>query len=164
MSDDEQKQLEQMFDAMGKSGGRFVIGQVVGTQNYFFGNDFADKTQTADAEEVEESIQDNDRIKRAILQLKAEDNIKHLYDYTWVMAAMNDSDGLPNFSSPQSFVTFLQRLGIDNLPSESSIKKKYEKMLGKFPDLTFLDADKTESDRRISVGKRFLNIYRNLGK
>jgi hypothetical protein len=77
------------------------------------------------------------------------------------MLAMNDTQGLPSFDSPQSFVTFMKNIGLDCLPSESSIKKKNEKVLGVFPDLTFIDADKTEGDRRVNVGKRFLNLYRS---
>ena len=127
MSDDEQKQLQQMFDAMGNSGGRFVIGQVIGSQNFYYGNEFADQARTAEAETNDEESageSDNDIIKDVILQLKAEKVIAHLYDYTWVMLAMNDTKGLPSFDSPQSFLTFLNTLGLDNLPSESSIKKK----------------------------------------
>ena len=163
MSDDEQKQLQQMFDAMGNSGGRFVIGQVIGSQNFYYGNEFADQARTAEAgaDESSAAVSDNDIIKEVIQQLKAEKVIAHLYDYTWVMLAMNDTKGLPSFDSPQSFVTFLNTLGLDNLPSESSIKKKNEKVLGVFPDLTFIDADKTEGDRRVNVGKRFLNLYRS---
>jgi hypothetical protein len=164
MSDDEQKQLQQMFDAMGNSGGRFVIGQVIGSQTFYYGNEFADKARTAEAETNDEESageSDNDIIKEVIQQLKAEEVIAHLYDYTWVMLAMNDTKGLPSFDSPQSFVTFLSTLGLDNLPSESSIKKKNEKVVGVFPDLIFIDADKTEGDRRVNVGKRFLNLYRS---
>lgn len=164
MSDDEQKQLQQMFDAMGNSGGRFVIGQVIGSQTFYYGNEFADQARTAEAETNDEESageSDNDIIKDVILQLKAEKVIAHLYDYTWVMLAMNDTKGLPSFDSPQSFLTFLNTLGLDNLPSESSIKKKNEKVVGVFPDLTFIDVDKTEGDRRVNVGKRFLNLYRS---
>lgn len=163
MSDDEQKQLQQMFDAMGNSGGRFVIGQVIGSQTFYYGNEFADKARTAEAgaDESSEAVSDNDIIKEVIQQLKTEKVIVHLYDYTWVMLAMNDTKGLPSFDSPQSFVTFLSTLGLDNLPSESSIKKKNEKVVGVFPDLTFIDVDKTEGDRRVNVGKRFLNLYRS---
>lgn len=163
MTDDEQKQLQQMFDAMGNSGGRFVIGQVIGSQTFYYGNEFADKARTAEAgaDGASAAVSDNDIIKEVILQLKAEEVIEHLYDYTWVMLAMNDTKGLPSFDSPQSFVTFLKNIGLDNLPSDSSIKKKNEKVLGVFPDLTFIDADKTESDRRVNVGKRFLNLYRS---
>ena len=163
MSDDEQKQLQQMFDAMGNSGGRFVIGQVIGSQTFYYGNEFADKARTAEAgaDESSAAVSDNDIIKEVIQQLKAEKVIAHLYDYTWVMLAMNDTKGLPSFDSPQSFLTFLNTLGLDNLPSESSIKKKNDKVIGVFPDLTFIDADKTEGDRRVNVGKRFLNLYRS---
>ena len=163
MTDDEQKQLQQMFAAMGNSGGRFVIGQVIGSQNFYYGNEYADKARGAEAgaDEASAAVSDNDIIKEVILQLKAEEVIEHLYDYTWVMLAMNDTKGLPTFDSPQSFVTFLKNIGLDNLPSDSSIKKKNEKVLGVFPDLTFIDADKTESDRRVNVGKRFLNLYRS---
>ena len=163
MTDDEQKQLQQMFAAMGNSGGRFVIGQVIGSQNFYYGNEYADKARGAEAgaDEAPAAVSDNDIIKEVILQLKAEEVIEHLYDYTWVMLAMNDTKGLPTFDSPQSFVTFLKNIGLDNLPSDSSIKKKNEKVLGVFPDLTFIDADKTESDRRVNVGKRFLNLYRS---
>ena len=163
MSDDEQKQLQQMFDAMGNSGGRFVIGQVIGSQTFYYGNEFADKARTAEAgaDESSAAVSDNDIIKEVIQQLKAEKVIAHLYDYTWVMLAMNDTKGLPSFDSPQSFLTFLNTLGLDNLPSESSIKKKNEKVVGVFPDLTFIDVDKTEGDRRVNVGKRFLNLYRS---
>ncbi|SHK78308.1 hypothetical protein [Xylanibacter ruminicola] len=110
---------------------------------------------------VAEGGGDNDIIKEVIQQLRAEEIISHLYDYTWVMLAMNDTQGLPSFDSPQSFVTFMKNIGLDCLPSESSIKKKNEKVLGVFPDLTFIDADKTEGDRRVNVGKRFLNLYRS---
>ena len=163
MSDDEQKQLQQMFDAMGNSGGRFVIGQVIGSQTFYYGNEFADKARTAEAgaDEPSAADSDNDIIKEVIQQLRAEEIISHLYDYTWVMLAMNDTQGLPSFDSPQSFVTFMKYIGLDCLPSESSIKKKNEKVLGVFPDLTFIDADKTEGDRRVNVGKRFLNLYRS---
>ena len=100
-------------------------------------------------------------VKSVLIQMKAEGMIENLYDYTWVMGVMNDTEGLPHFDSPSSFIKYLTGLGIENLPSESTIKKEYGKMLGKFPEWTFIGKDKTESDRRINVAKRFLNLYRN---
>lgn len=38
MTEEQQKELEQIFKAMENSGGRFVIGQVIGTQNNHFGS------------------------------------------------------------------------------------------------------------------------------
>ena len=43
MTDKQKEDLDQIFDAMGKSGGRFVIGQVVASQNNFFGDQFVPK-------------------------------------------------------------------------------------------------------------------------
>ena len=165
MSDFDQNILKQMFEAMGNSGGRFVIGQVIGSQTNNYGVDYADKAKAANPEADEPvALSENDMIKEVIQQLKTEKTIVHLYDYTWIMLAMNDTEGLPSFDSPQSYVTFLNSLGLEDLPSDSSIKKKCEKVLGQFPNLTFIDVDKTESDRRINVGKRFLNLYRSKAK
>ncbi len=165
MTEEEQKTIEQLFDAMGKSGGRFVIGQVVGSQKIYCGNQCAEKDSVEEpVEPIDIEMSEDEIIKNSILRMWDEGELKHLYDYTWVMVAMNDTKGLPNFDSPSSFVTYLASLGIPKMPSESSIKKKFEKMLGTFPDLVFLDADKTEANRRINVGKRFLKLYRTKGK
>ena len=86
--------------------------------------------------------------------------IEHLYDYTWVMAIMNEMDDLPSFSSPKSFIDYLASLGIQSLPSLSTIKKKYSKMGGKFPTWIFEIQDSNEVRRRINIAKRFLNLYR----
>ena len=55
MTDKQKEDLDQIFDAMGKSGGRFVIGQVVASQNNFFGDQFVPKNavngSNADADE-----------------------------------------------------------------------------------------------------------------
>ena len=109
--------------------------------------------------EAEDSV--DIRVTYALNQVKKERLIENLYDYTWIMGVMNDTDDMPDFDSPNSFRTYISGLGFADLPSESSIKKEFGKMLGKFPDWTFIGKDKTESDRRINVGKRFLNLYRN---
>lgn len=105
-------------------------------------------------------VEVDDRVKAAIETMKEEKVIQHLYDYTWVMAVMNETQGLPSFDSAQSFLTYLESLGIDSLPDVSNVKKEYNRMDGKFPDWKFQNKDKTESDRRINVAKRFLNLYR----
>lgn len=111
--------------------------------------------------EVNEPVVEVDeRVRAAIETMKEEKVILHLYDYTWVMAVMNETQGLPSFDSAQSFLTYLESLGIDSLPDVSNVKKEYNKMSDKFPDWKFQNKDKTESDRRINVAKRFLNLYR----
>lgn len=103
----------------------------------------------------------DDRVKATIEIMKEEEVIEHLYDYSWIMGIMNETKELPSFDSPQSFLTYLESLDITPLPSESSIKKEFGKMLNKFPNWTFLNKDKTETNRRINVAKRFLSSYRN---
>lgn len=49
----EGENLDQVFDAMGKSGARFVIGQVIGSQTNYFGGKHAEKSGEADVEKPE---------------------------------------------------------------------------------------------------------------
>jgi hypothetical protein len=52
--------LKDIFDSMGKSGGRFIIGQVIGTQTNVYGKDSEPK-ETAKPEVVDhEEIQEHD--------------------------------------------------------------------------------------------------------
>ena len=61
MTEEQQKDIEQLFEAMGKSGGRFVIGQVVGSQTNYFGDGFAQMSEVSskrDARETDDKEQD----------------------------------------------------------------------------------------------------------
>lgn len=100
------------------------------------------------------------KIKDCIFAMTGEGTLQHLYDFTWLMAVMNQSDNLPCFDTPGSFVNYLRSLGVMKLPTESSINKAQNKFFGTFPDWEFTDCDQTEADRRINVGKRFLSLYR----
>lgn len=102
------------------------------------------------------------RIHKTIEILRQEGVLKHLYDFTWIMETMNQTVGLPKFNTPRSFITYMETLGIKNLPSEDSINRKQNTFIGKFPDWTFNDCDTTEATRRINVGKRFLSFFRSL--
>ena len=114
--------------------------------------------------ELQEPAADVDnRVRRAVEILQTEHLLKHRYDYTWVMEVMNNTDGLPDFDSAQSFLTYLAGLGFEGLPGESSIKKELSRMWGVFPNWTFPDKDTTESMRRINVAKRFLSAFRKGG-
>ena len=100
------------------------------------------------------------RVRRAIDTLQQEKVLKNLYDYTWVMEAMNQTKGMPSFSTPQSFIDYLEAIGIERRPSTDTISTKLNKMTGKFPNWQFADCDSTEALRRINVGKRFVSAYR----
>lgn len=103
------------------------------------------------------------KVKYCIVTMKKEKVLRYLYDYTWIMEVMNQTQGMPNFNTPISFISYLKDLDIDlQLPSEDTINKKQNAFTGTFPDWQFTDCDTTEANRRINVGKRFLNIYRNI--
>ena len=102
-------------------------------------------------------------IKQAIETMMDEGVIKHSYDLAFVMQLMKETDGLPHFDSPNSFLTYISDLGIDDLPSEDSIKKKLSATFGKYPAWRFTDQkgkDATEAKRRNNVASRFLSLYR----
>lgn len=56
MTEKQQKDIEQLFEAMGKSGGRFVIGQVIGSQTNFIGDKFAQKNEETSNQEAKETF------------------------------------------------------------------------------------------------------------
>ena len=101
------------------------------------------------------------RMALAVQGLWDEGVLKNLYDYTWVMEVMNQTDGMPYFNTPASFIAYLKAADVERLPSEDSIDKKQNAFTGSFPDWTFTDCDAMEAKRRINVGKRFLNIFKS---
>lgn len=56
MTEEQQKDIEQLFEAMGKSGGRFVIGQVIGSQTNFIGDKFTQKNEETSNQEAKETF------------------------------------------------------------------------------------------------------------
>lgn len=103
------------------------------------------------------------KIKHAIMMMKEEKIIKNLYDYAFIMKIVNETDGMPNFISPRSFIIYLKGLSIVDIPSEDSIKKKINSTNGKHPSWTFNDKkgkDANEALRRNNLANRFLSIYR----
>lgn len=111
--------------------------------------------------EREEMFSDDERIIKAVNILKVEGVLKHMYDYTFVMQLMNETEGMPHYDTPQSFLKHFAQLGIAPLPDVSSINRIFSKMVGKFPNWTFVNKDKTETVRRNNVGRRYLNAYKN---
>ena len=94
--------------------------------------------------------------------MRAEGELKHLYDYTWLMMLMNETDGLPSFDTPTSYVDYMKQCGVKSMPTRSNISKYYDKARGEFPNWTFSDADGQEAKRRNNVAKRFLNLVRSV--
>ena len=115
---------------------------------------------------TEEEMEMGDGMERTIgyaaKTMRAEGELKHLYDYTWLMLLMNETDGLPSFDTPTSYVDYMKQCGVKSMPTRSNISKYYDKARGEFPNWTFADADGQEAKRRNNVAKRFLNLVRSV--
>jgi|GEM_PF-6321900 len=100
------------------------------------------------------------RLARAVATVRNEGLLRHMYDYTWLLAATNDSEGMPTFASVREFLDFLHNMGEQQLPSSSSIEKKMNVFVGKLPDWHFTDCATQEATRRINIGRRLVNAWR----
>ena len=129
-----------------------------GDGTFHFG--MVENAQRGENTNDEDVTSDDQRFKKCIDILMEEKLLKHLYDYTWVMEASNQTEGMPKFNTPSSFITYLKGIGIERVPSEDSINLKQNVFTGTFPLWEFTDCDTTEANRRINVGKRFVNAYK----
>lgn len=123
-----------------------------------------EKVMPGEEEEIEIETEDpmEYTIGYAAKTMRAEGELKHLYDYTWLMMLMNETDGLPSFDTPTSYVDYMKQCGVKSMPTRSNISKYYDKARGEFPNWTFSDADGQEAKRRNNVAKRFLNLVRSV--
>ena len=101
------------------------------------------------------------KINRAIAVMQEEKIFKFAYDYVWVMLVMNQTAGMPHFESTPSFHCFLGRIGVKEMPTLASLKKKATTARRLHPGWTFADtADVNETRRRNNVASRFLSLVR----
>ena len=100
------------------------------------------------------------RMALALETLRQNNTIRHLYDYTWIMVAIGDGaiKGLGGFKSPQSFMDYLSSLGVERIPSRTTLSTFYNKVLGTYPDWEFTDTeDPQEILRRKNVVKQLIS-------
>ena len=100
------------------------------------------------------------RMAYALEVLKRNKTIRHLYDYTWLMVAIGDGaiEGMGAFKSPQSFMDYLSSLGVECIPSRTTLSTFYNKVLGKYPDWEFTDTeDPQEILRRKNVVRQLIS-------
>ena len=85
----------------------------------------------------------NSRMALAISKLKENGAIRFIYDYTWMMVAINDGaiKGMGSFRSPQSFIDYLKNLGVERVPSRTTLSTWFGRVYGTFPDWQFIDTD-----------------------
>lgn len=102
----------------------------------------------------------NRRISLALKILKENRAIRYGYDYTWIMVAIGDGvvKGLNGFKSPQSFMDYLKSLGVDKVPSRTTISTWFGRVLGMYPNWEFTDTkDPNETMRRKNVVRQLLS-------
>lgn len=120
------------------------------------------KEMEAEAEKAEAKVSANRLIADTINGMKTSGELKKMGDWGLLMIAMNQTDDMPDFATPRSYVDYLSlELKIEGVPCESSISKMVGKTRGMFPNWTFTDTtDIMETNRRINVGKCFIAAVR----
>lgn len=100
--------------------------------------------------------------RKAIDELWRDRVLKRPRDYGWIMAALDQGliDDIEPFASPSKFREYLKILGVQPLPSKTTIASAYNNVVGDFPDWAFLDEpDGTEVLRRKNVVNRFRSAF-----
>ena len=101
------------------------------------------------------------RMALALQTLKQRGVIRYVYDYTWIMLAISDGaiKGMNGFRSPQSFIDYLRYLGVERVPSRSTLSEWNNRVIGEYPRWEFTDTrDNQEISRRKSVVKQLIIV------
>ena len=116
----------------------------------------------------DDGLSDIDRRVSLTMQvLQMNGALRNPFDYTWIMVAIGDGmvKGMGAFRSPQSFMDYLNGLGVEHVPSRSTLSAWYNKVLGTYPNWEFTDThDPQEILRRKNVVRQFLSAMRQAEK
>ena len=105
------------------------------------------------------------RMALALEVLKQNKTIRYLYDYTWIMVAIGDGviNGLGGFRSPQSFMDYLGSLGVERIPSRTTLSTFNNYVFGAYPDWEFTDTDDPQEIlRRENVVRQLISALNKL--
>ena len=103
----------------------------------------------------------NLRMALALKVLKQNGAIRYGYDYAWIMVAIGDGvvDGLGGFKSPQRFMDYMNSLGVEQVPSRTTLSTWFGRVLGKYPNWEFVDTqDPQEIQRRKNVVRQLVSV------
>ena len=109
----------------------------------------------------------NRRMALAFNVMRENGAMRHIYDYTWIMVAIGDGvvEGLGAFRSPQSFMNYLSNLGVEHVPSRTTLSTWSGRVFGTYPDWEFTDTDDPhEILRRKNVVRQLLSILNKAGR
>ena len=107
------------------------------------------------------------KVTLAIKLLQLNKAIRHLYDYTWIMVSIGDGvvEGMGSFGSPQKFMDYLENIGVERVPSRTTISTWFGRVIGKYPEWEFTDTqDPQEIQRRKNVVRQFISALNKAGK
>ena len=105
------------------------------------------------------------RMALALEVLKQNKTIRYLYDYTWIMVAIGDGviKGMGGFRSPQKFMDYLCSLGVERIPSRTTLSTFNNYVFGAYPDWEFTDTDDPlEILRRKNVVRQLISALNKL--
>ena len=98
----------------------------------------------------------------AIEQMVENNTFKSMSDYTYIMQVVLE-DHLKCgtlFTNPDEFISYLKILGIEKLPSRSSLYRVGDTILGTYPNWTFTDLPTHfEELRRRNIARQFLSAF-----
>ena len=107
------------------------------------------------------------KVALAIKVLQRNKTIRHLYDYTWIMVCIGDGvvEGMGAFGSPQKFMDYLRSIGMERVPSRTTISTWFGRVIGKYPNWEFVDTqDPQEIQRRKNVVRQFISAINKAEK
>lgn len=101
--------------------------------------------------------------KAAFDILLSDGAIRRPRDYAWIMIAMNQGaiDDFEPFRSHQDYIDYLKEIGLQDVPSRTTIYNAESKTMDEYPNWTFLDnPTASEALRRTNLVRQFLGTYR----
>ena len=117
-------------------------------------------------ESTDYGLGDMDRQMALALEvLRQNKTIRYLYDYTWIMVAIGDGaiKDMGGFRSPQNFMDYLGSLGVERIPSRTTLSTFNNNVCGTYPNWEFIDTDDPQEIlRRKNVVRQLISALNKL--
>lgn len=165
MTEQEKRDIQDLFEAMGRTDARFCIGQVVGSQvNYFYGRDSEETPPEGKRTEKQpktHSVQSRQKaVAMAIKSMIVDGDFLNKKDFGALTKVVNEMRVFEKFTH-HSLLMILAECEVPSslMPSESSLKAlTFAAAL--HPNWKITGVDPSENQRIINIGQRFKDLYR----